>query len=156
MAEPYRIRPAHPADLPAIAAGERECFSDPWSQGSIAELFNNETVLGLVAESGGSDSRLAGYVFARAIAGEGEILNIAVLPADRGRGVGGQLLDRVLGDLDRRGVGSVFLEVRESNEAARRLYLARGFRPVGLRTDYYRKPRENALVLRRELKSALN
>ncbi len=89
MAERYPIRPAQPADLPAIAAGERVCFSDPWSQGSIEELFNNDTVVGLVAESAGPISRLAGYVFARAIAGEGEILNIAVLPEARRHGLCG-------------------------------------------------------------------
>lgn len=155
MAERYPIRPAQPADLPAIAAGERVCFSDPWSQGSIEELFNNDTVVGLVAESAGPISRLAGYVFARAIAGEGEILNIAVLPEARRHGLGGELLDGALAELGGRGVDSVFLEVRESNEAARELYRGRGFRPVGLRADYYRRPRENALILRRELKSVL-
>lgn len=156
MAGPFRIRPAVAADVSAIAAAERVCFSDPWSPQSLAELFENRTVVVLAAEPESGVLRLAGYVFARAIAGEGEILNIGVLPEFRSAGLGGDLLDACLARLRDRGAATVFLEVRESNEAAKRLYQSRGFRPVGVRTDYYRKPRENALVLRREFDSMVN
>ena len=156
MADPYRIRPASAADVPEIAAAERICFSDPWSSASLAELFENDTAIGLIAASSGPEFRLAGYVFARVIAGEAEILNIAVVPGDRSQGVGATLLDAVLERIRGRGAAAVFLEVRESNEPARRLYLSRGFRPVGLRADYYRRPRENAVVLRLNLGSEWN
>ena len=102
----------------------------------------------LLALGGGPEMRLAGYAFARVIAGEAEILNIAVLPSFRRRGIGGRLLDAAVMAVKTGGAAEVFLEVRESNAAARALYVARGFRPVGLRTDYYRKPRENAVILR--------
>ena len=150
----FRVRPAAPEDLDQIAAAETVCFTDPWSRSNLASLFDNDTVVGLVAESTGAVSRLAGYVFARAIVGEGEILNIAVLPRFRGRGVAARLLDETLSRLAGLGAREVFLEVRESNEAAKRLYFRRGFRPVGLRADYYRKPREHALVLGLTLESA--
>lgn len=155
MDERYRIRSALEADLPALAAAEARCFRDPWSQASLAELFKNRSVIGLVAEANRPEMRLAGYVFARAIAGEAEILNLAVLPEDRKRGVGDGLLAAALVRLTERGTGSVFLEVRESNSAALRLYESRGFRPVGMRADYYERPREHALVLRLDLASVL-
>jgi ribosomal-protein-alanine N-acetyltransferase len=109
----------------------------------------------LIAEADRPEIILAGYIFARAIAGEAEILNLAVVPEHRQRGLGDGLLGATLGTLAEKGIGTVFLEVRESNEAALRLYGARGFRPVGLRADYYEKPRENALVLRLDLSSVL-
>ncbi len=148
MAGPFRIRPANRDDAPGIAEAERICFSDPWSEDGLASLFDNSTGVALICESQGLVLRLAGYVFARVIAGEAEILNIAVLPGFRRAGLGSGLLSSALDDLRSRGASSVFLEVRESNEEAKRLYGARGFRPVGVRTDYYRKPRENALVMR--------
>lgn len=148
MAGPFRIRPANRADAADIAEAERICFADPWSEDGLASLFDNSTGVALICESQGLVLRLAGYVFARVIAGEAEILNIAVLPEFRRAGLGSGLLSAALDDLRLRGASSVFLEVRESNEEAKRLYGARGFRPVGVRTDYYRKPRENALVMR--------
>jgi [ribosomal protein S18]-alanine N-acetyltransferase len=156
MGVPYRIRPATRGDVDSIAAAEKVCFSDPWSRGSLDELFDSETVVGLVAEAGRTDFRLAGYIFARVIAGEAEILNIAVLPEFRSAGIGRDLLVDCLGRLQAKGAVAAFLEVRESNESAKRLYGRRGFRPVGVRTDYYRKPRENALILRLDLESMVN
>lgn len=156
MEGPFRIRPATRVDSAAIAAAERVCFSDPWSEDGLASLFENQTGVALVCEAERPNLRLAGYVFARVIAGEAEILNIAVLPEFRRRGLGAGLLASALDELARRGADSVFLEVRESNGDARRMYAARGFRPVGVRADYYRKPRENAIVLRLDCRSALN
>ncbi len=155
MADRYRIRPAEPADVDALAGAEKRSFSDPWSRAGIAELFENETVHGYVAVDGGPEMRLAGYVFARVVAGEAEILNIAVVPEARRDGLGRRLLETVLKSVQSAGAESVFLEVRESNEAAKRLYGALGFRPVGFRADYYRKPREHALVLRLDLEMVL-
>ncbi len=82
------------------------------------------------------------------MAGTGEVLNLAVAPAWRRRGVARALLDQGLEVLSARGAGEVFLEVRVSNQAAQALYVAAGFRPTGMRADYYRNPREDALVLR--------
>jgi ribosomal-protein-alanine N-acetyltransferase len=142
------IRRIRPDDAPALAAAERDCFPDPWSESGIRETLQDETVVGFLTEGSG---HLAGYLLTRTIAGESEILNLAGLPRFRRRGVGRELLAHGLEDLARRDSRSVFLEVRESNEAARNLYLGAGFRPVGIRPSYYRRPVENALVLRCDL-----
>jgi ribosomal-protein-alanine N-acetyltransferase len=148
MAAAYRIRSAVPADAAALAAIERRAFSDPWSEASFREALVSPWTFGLVAET---SRGTAGYLVAREIAGTGEVLNLAVAPEYRRRGIGGALLEGGLAALRRRKVEEVFLEVRESNIAAQALYLAYGFRPVGQRAAYYRNPREDALVLRLEL-----
>src|SRR5207253_2646093 len=89
-----------------------------------------------------------GYVVAWFAADEGEIANLAVDPPARGRGLGAALLDAALAEASGRGVTAVYLEVRESNATARRLYASRGFVEVGRRRGYYRKPPEDAIVLR--------
>jgi [ribosomal protein S18]-alanine N-acetyltransferase len=91
---------------------------------------------------------IAGYVIAHHAADEGEILNLAVAPAHRGRGVGRDLVERVLALLSEAGVAAVYLEVRESNAVARQLYYHLGFQEVGRRAGYYRRPREDAVILR--------
>jgi len=91
---------------------------------------------------------LQGYVIARAVAGEAEILNLAVAPEVRGRGLGGRLLDAMLDLLRRAKVREVFLEVRRGNAPAQALYASRGFEVVGQRANYYRHPVEDAIVLR--------
>ncbi len=148
MDAPYRIRSAAAADAAGLVAIERRAFSDPWSEASFREALLSPWTFGLVADTGRS---LAGYLVGRDVAGTGEVLNLAVAPEFRRRGIGGALLEAGLGALRRRKVDEVFLEVRESNFSAQALYLGRGFRPVGQRAAYYRNPREDALVLRLEL-----
>lgn len=94
------------------------------------------------------DGTVAGYVIARHAADEGEILNLAVAPAHRGGGIGRALVERALAALADCGAATVFLEVRESNAVARRLYARLGFQEVGRRVRYYRRPAEDAVVLR--------
>jgi [ribosomal protein S18]-alanine N-acetyltransferase len=149
MDAPFLIRPATLADAAALVAIERRCFSDPWSEPSFREALAAEWTFGLVAETGRG---LAGYLIGREAAGSGEILNLAVAPEFRRRGIGSALLDEGLAAFQRRQATEVFLEVRESNHSAQSLYLARGFRPVGQRAAYYRNPREDALVLRLALR----
>ena len=91
---------------------------------------------------------VAGYAMAHHAADEAEILNLGVATAHRRRGVGRALVARLLALLADRGVEAVYLEVRESNNAARRLYQQLGFRDVGRRPGYYRRPLEDAVVLR--------
>jgi ribosomal-protein-alanine N-acetyltransferase len=148
MDAPFRIRSAALADAAALVAIERRCFGDPWSETSFREALASDWTFGLVAETGRG---LAGYLIGREAAGSGEILNLAVAPEFRRRGIGGQLLDTGLAAFRRRGAHEVFLEVRESNRSAQALYLSQGFRPVGQRASYYRNPREDALVLRLSL-----
>ncbi|HJP57851.1 MAG TPA: ribosomal protein S18-alanine N-acetyltransferase [Gemmatimonadales bacterium] len=143
-----RIRPARPADVAALAALEQRCFSDPWSEASFRESVEGGWSFGLVAET---DDGVAGYLIAREAAGTGEILNLAVAPEARRGGIAWRLLQAGLATLATRRVEEVFLEVRASNLAAQALYRRAGFRPVGQRAAYYRSPREDALVLRREV-----
>ncbi len=100
----------------------------------------------LVAEASGE--RIVGYVVALDAADEGEILNLAVAPAMRRTGLGRALVHEILEVLSDRGVRQVYLEVRESNAPARALYAAHGFKEVGRRKQYYRRPVEDAIVLR--------
>ena len=88
------------------------------------------------------------YFLAREILGTAEVLNLAVVPEYRGRGLGGGLLDAGLAAVRARGGSEVFLEVRASNTLAQALYAARGFRTENRRRGYYRRPDEDALVLR--------
>ncbi|HEU4526053.1 MAG TPA: ribosomal protein S18-alanine N-acetyltransferase [Gemmatimonadales bacterium] len=145
----YRIRPAAPADAAALVAIERRCFSDPWSEAAFREALSSDRTFALVAEGARGP---AGYLIGREAGGSGEILNLAVAPELRRRGLGGALLEKGLVEFRRREASEVFLEVRESNRSAQALYLARGFRPVGQRAAYYRNPREDALVLRLTLR----
>ncbi len=148
MADPFQIRPARPADVPALGQLERACFTDPWTDRSLAEAVRSELGVAFVAMDRG---QVAGYVLARHAGGSGEILNLAVAPATRRTGVGRALLEAALGGLAGVGVTEVFLEVRESNGGALALYQGRGFRIAGTRRGYYRLPDEDALVLRLDL-----
>jgi [ribosomal protein S18]-alanine N-acetyltransferase len=140
----YRIRPAVPTDAGTLVAIERRCFSDPWSEASFREALDSPWSFGLVAHT---DKGILGYLIGREVAGTGEVLNLAVVPDCRRRGVARTLLGAALALLRKRHVDEVFLEVRESNRSAQALYLSSGFRPVGQRSAYYRNPREDALVL---------
>lgn len=145
------LRHATAADLPEVVALERACYSDPWQASAFASLPDNARVFFTVARDD-VRGRVAGYVVAWYVMDDGELANLAVAPGDRGRGIGGALLDAMLVDASARGTSQVYLEVRESNAPARQLYAARGFEEVGRRKQYYRMPAEDALILRRTLK----
>jgi ribosomal-protein-alanine N-acetyltransferase len=142
------IRASNPADSARIAELERVCFPDPWSAAGIQEVLEAPHCLGYVAELNGV---VVGYGLARWVAETGEILNLAVEPPHRRRGIAEALLGEILDALAGRGVREVFLEVRESNLPARVLYQSRGFCLAGMRRAYYRHPVEDALVLRLSL-----
>jgi ribosomal-protein-alanine N-acetyltransferase len=144
----YRIRPAVLADAPALVAIERRCFGDPWSEASFREALTSAWNFVLVAQAARG---VVGYLVGREAGGIGEVLNLAVSPEFRRRGVGEALLCGGLAAFQRSRMEEVFLEVRESNTSARALYARHGFRPVGQRSSYYRNPKEDALVLRLEL-----
>ena len=146
----FVIRGARRDDVDDIAAIERRAFSDPWSPGSFRALFGNPLVHFAVAEDGVS-GRVLGYVVSWYVVDEAEIANLAVANDVRRAGVGARLLDHALDIAKERHSHVVFLEVRESNGGARALYASRGFEVAGRRAKYYRKPVEDALVLRREL-----
>ena len=144
---PVRLRPATLHDVDAVHAIERASFSDPWTRASFVSLVGNRAVSFRVAEE--PEGGIAGYVVAWFVVDEAEIANIAVAPERRGARVGASLLDGVLSEATARGCVAAYLEVRESNAPARALYASRGFAQVGRRRGYYRRPVEDALVLRR-------
>jgi [ribosomal protein S18]-alanine N-acetyltransferase len=147
MDGPCRLRPATTADASIIAALERKVFSDPWSAASIRETIGMPWMFTHVAETVTGD--LAGYVFCREVAGESELLNLAVDPSLRRSGVGGMLLAAAITWLTARGARETFLEVRASNAAAIALYEGVGFRAIGRRPGYYQRPPEDAILYRR-------
>ncbi|HJS47720.1 MAG TPA: ribosomal protein S18-alanine N-acetyltransferase [Gemmatimonadales bacterium] len=151
MAEPCRIRPAAPDDAPALAGLERRCFDDPWSAEAFRATLETPGGGGFVALSADG---FAGYVLTLNAGRVAEILNVAVAPEERRRGLGRRLLARAVAALEEEGVREMFLEVRESNAGALRLYEGAGFGRIGRRRGYYRRPAEDALVLRRPAEPA--
>jgi ribosomal-protein-alanine N-acetyltransferase len=132
-----------------VLAIEHVVFADPWSREDFEGCVSADALF-LVAISK-PDAALLGYLIALDTADEGEILNLAVAPNGRRHGVGRALVEEALEQLAGRGVQQVYLEVRESNAAARALYAAYGFEEVGRRRRYYRRPVEDAIVLRAEI-----
>lgn len=141
------IVPMNEHHVPQIARLERECFADPWSQQSIASELHNPLSLWLVAQEG---QTLLGYVGSQTCLDETDMMNIAVSPASRRQGVARALIEALVSALRERGSKQLTLEVRASNGPARQLYESLGFLQVGLRKNYYRNPKEDALILRKE------
>lgn len=135
------------AHVSQVADLEKLCFSDPWSEKSVASELDNPLSIWLVAVEG---ERLAGYVGSQTVLDETDMMNIAVHPDYRRRGVAEQLVEQLVEALKQRGSRCLTLEVRASNEPARKLYEKLGFQQIGLRKNYYRNPREDALILRKE------
>jgi ribosomal-protein-alanine N-acetyltransferase len=141
-----KIRPATPADVPALQAIERHAATAAhWSEADYARLFAAEPRrLALVIE----EKELLGFLVARPVGDEWELENIAVTGPARRRGMGASLLGHFLDLARRQGARTVFLEVRESNRAARALYEKWAFTESDRRKTYYRDPAEDAVVYR--------
>jgi ribosomal-protein-alanine N-acetyltransferase len=149
------LRAARSGDIDAILEIERASFPDPpWSRNSFVVLLDNPRVSFTVASTGTQQSRGApgdmvlGYVVTWTAADEAEIANLAVKPDHRRMGIGRLLLEASISAAHAAGARCLYLDVRESNVAARTLYETRGFVAVGRRVKYYRNPTEDALVLR--------
>ena len=130
-----------------VARLEEICFSDPWSEKSVASELENELSLWLVALEGDT---LAGYVGSQTVLGETDMMNVAVHPDFRRQGVGESLILSLVEELKALDSHSLTLEVRASNAPARSLYEKLGFSQVGLRKNYYRNPREDACILQKK------
>ena len=144
-----QVRPAVERDLARIHEIEVATFADPWTLEAFRDLLEHSYARLEVAES--AEDELLGYAAAWFVADESEIANLAVTPHARRRGIGRLLLDRILHAAVAFGARSVFLEVRESNDAGRKLYASRGFVVSGRRAQYYRKPDEDALIMKRAI-----
>lgn len=143
------IRPSTLDDIAVMANIELSAFSDPWPASSFRDLLTHP--FSRMTSAVDASGVVVGYCIMLQAADEAEIANIATAPAVRGQGVGRQLLDDALAVAKLSGVVAMFLEVRESNTAAKALYASRGFFAVGRRRLYYKNPIEDALVLRREV-----
>lgn len=131
-----------------VAELEKRCFPDPWSERSIASELSNQLALWLVAEDNGV---VTGYIGSQTVPDESDMMNVAVHPDYRRRGIAEALVNTLCDALKERGSVSLTLEVRASNEPAKALYEKLGFEQVGRRPNYYRNPKEDALILKKML-----
>lgn len=130
-----------------IAELEKICFSDPWSERSIRLELTNPLSLWIVALE---NDTVAGYIGSQTVLGEADMMNLAVHTEYRRAGVGCQLVQELVRRLKEQGSHILTLEVRASNAPAIALYDQLGFVQVGRRPNYYRNPKEDALILRKE------
>lgn len=138
------IRRAAESDIPKIVEIEKVSFSDPWDKQLFLDAIDSEDKYLIIAEGG---KEVEGYVVFEKVLDEGHITNLAVGGRHRKKGIAAGLVSYVL-DLARGlGIKEIFLEVRESNEAAKSLYSKFGFRERGRRKGYYPKAGESALIL---------
>ncbi len=145
----YEIVPMDRSHIPQIAALERECFSQPWSERLLEDALFDPQASFLAAEDEGGN--VLGYAGLHAVLDEGYIDNIAVEPAARRHGVASALLD-VYCRFAAANLAFLSLEVRASNAPAIGLYEKFGFRRAGLRPGYYRDPKEDAVIMTREFR----
>jgi ribosomal-protein-alanine N-acetyltransferase len=147
------VEAGRPEDAPALARLEAACMTHPWGKAQLLVELSREGPPAVVLlrdalrreeKTGG----LLGFSALRATAGEAEILNLGIAPEARGRGLGRFLLRLARRLAARRGAGELFLEVRESNLAARRLYASEGFLETARRRRYYSQPVEDAVLMR--------
>lgn len=138
-----RLRAARGEDAGDLAALHAAAFASPWSRADHADLLASPGAFALLAEG-------EGFILCRAIAGEAEILTLAVAPAARRRGTGRALVEAAAGVAGTLGAETLFLEVAHDNAAALALYDAAGFSRVGLRRGYYASGAD-AVVMRRAL-----
>ncbi len=145
-----RVRPAEPADLPRLVEiASHSATAAGWNEQQYTRLFSPAAPANHVTLVIQQDDRVAGFLVARQVAGsEWEIENVAVSGPARRRGLGSRLLGSFLDLVRSRGGIEVYLEVRESNHAARALYEKWAFQEAGRRKSYYRDPDEDALILR--------
>lgn len=144
------IRPAIQFEIEVLAVLQQACFPDDhWSAEFIGSLIGQPGTFAFLAVHGDDDP--LGFALARVVAEDAEILTIGVRPDARRSGLGRRLVDEAVDRATRLGATALFLEVAEDNAAARALYAAADFAPVGRRPGYYKRPdgRVAALVLRR-------
>ena len=131
----------------SVAELEKICFSDPWSENSVASELKNNLAFWLVAEE---DGRVAGYIGSQTVCNETDMMNVAVHPDFRRRGIAEALVNALVEELKAMESHCLTLEVRASNAPAIALYEKLMFAEIGRRKNYYRNPREDALILRKE------
>lgn len=138
------VREMNPEDSIKIAELEQSIFSDAWTQKGIEETFSQPHALIVVAEDG---QKILGYCILYTVLDEAEIARIAVCGEERHRGTGSKILEACEKICVEKGVNKILLDVRESNETARRFYEKHGFQRDGIRKGFYENPCENAVLM---------
>ena len=133
--------------LPLVADLEKEIFSEPCSEMGLEIFLDEKNFCALALE----DGALASYCTVVTVLDEAQIINVATSSARRGRGYAKMVLEGVFEECRKRGINMISLEVRESNLPAISLYQGLGFTVEGKRRDFYKNPRENALVMIKNL-----
>ncbi len=141
------IEKMNPSHVAQIAQLEKICFSAPWSEKSIDSELQNKLALWLVAME---EETVAGYIGSQTVMDETDMMNVAVHPDFRRQGIAEALVNTLVEQLKEMGSHCLTLEVRASNTPAIALYEKLGFSEIGRRRNYYRNPREDALILRKE------
>ena len=148
--EALRIREAQGKDAEDLIFLEKNCFSDAFSEKTIREMLEEEDYILLAAFTDKGSERTekaVAYAGYRKVLDEGDIMHICVLPHYRKQGLGLMLMKALIRRAGEEGTDRIFLEVRTSNEAAIGLYEKTGYKKTGIRKDYYRGPREDALIM---------
>jgi ribosomal-protein-alanine N-acetyltransferase len=146
------LRPATPDDADELARAHAEAFDASWTAQDIAVLMQGSGAFAILSED--EDGKATGFILGRALAGEAEILTLAVAPQARRAGLGRALVEALAGQASALGAKALFLEVAADNTAAIALYESAGFSGAGRRRAYYARPggpRMDAMILRRSL-----
>ena len=144
MIEIKRLEANHVFDVAKI---EALCFSEPWSENAFSILLG-DGAFGMVALLDGVVVAYGGMLF---VLDEGQITNIATHPEYRREGLGRMIVEALEREARTLGLSELFLEVREQNVAARKLYLSCGWEEIGLRKNFYSKPTDNAVLMKKDL-----
>lgn len=139
------IRPMEKRDIPQVTEIEAICFSEPWSIRILEEGMDSRFDWFWVFET--ETGMIGGYCNLRIVAGDGELMRIAVRPEFRGYGFGKKLMDVLVDSARHQGAGHMSLEVRAGNEMAVNLYKTYGFQKEAVRKEYYRDPVEDAIIM---------
>ncbi len=142
------IRSMNEEDVPSVVAIEKTSFSLPWSETSFLNELHKQHAISRVAVF---NDTVVGYICAESVMDEGHILNLGIHPQHRKRGIATALVENILEDLKVRACRFLYLEVRASNFAAKRLYRSFGFVLVGTRKNYYVAPNEDAVIMMLEI-----
>lgn len=142
------IRDMSIEDLDRVSVIEDTCFSMPWSKEGFKAALEMPGNKFIVYEK---NDEIYGYCGYYGVLDEAEITNVAVDPDMRNRGIGRDMVNALLSKAAKNGINRILLEVRESNDPAIHLYEELGFKKLGLRRDFYEKPRESAIIMERYL-----
>lgn len=149
------IRSVNRNDIKAVAELEKLCFSVPMNESNLTSFLLGENGCGFVlydTETYDKKGIPCAYGGMICVLDEAQILNIATHPDFRRKGYGKKITERLVSEANSRGIVSMTLEVRRSNEAARKLYESLGFYEVGILKNYYKYPTEDGLILKLDIK----